>query len=136
MGDVGSKLKNLRISRNVTQQELADALSVTRNLISHWESGIRNINTNQLIQIAKFFNVTLDYFNDKPEDQQLFETLIQLSNFFQSEGVPDEDKDKAYRDIMQLYLKSKEKGREEQNGNKHTTNAERGSTKISERLEQ
>lgn len=134
MGDVGSKLKRLRISRNITQQELAEEMGVSRDHVSRWESNERNINANQLIQIAKFFNVTLDYFNEKTEDQQLFETLIELSNFFQSEGVPEMDKDKAYHDIMAIYLKSKMKGRDEENGNANKTNADRGSTDITKRI--
>ena len=134
--DLGNKIKSLRIARNLTQQELADEMGVARQMVSRWENGERNIYAKQLVEIAKVLNVTLDYFSTKSEDQQLFETLTELSNFFSSEGIPEEDKDKAYQSIMMFYLKSKEKGRENTNGNKDTSNADGGSASISEQLKQ
>ena len=132
--DLGNKIKSLRIARNLTQQELADRMGVARQMVSKWELGGRNLYAKQLVQLADALGVSLDYFSTKSEDQQLFETLTELSNFFESEGVPEEDKDKAYQDIMTIYLKSKAKGREEQNGNSTTTNADRSDTKRSERF--
>lgn len=134
--DLGSKIKSLRIARNLTQQELADEMGVARQMVSRWESGERNIYAKQLVQLAKILNVTLDYFSTKSEDQQLFETLTELSNFFQSEGIPDEDKDKAYQSIMMFYLKSKEKGREEQNEHKLPANTDGGNATLSEKFKQ
>lgn len=136
MGDVGTRLKNLRLARNKTQQELADVLGITRDHVSRMESNTRNINTNQLIKIARFLDVTLDYFDDKPDDKRLFETLTELSNFFSSEGIPDVDKDKAYQSIMAFYLKSKEKGREEQNEHKLPANTDGGNATLSEKFKQ
>lgn len=136
MDDFGTRLKSLRIARNITQQELADSMGVSKALISHWENNNRIIDFYQVVEICKVLNVTLDYFSDKPEDQRLFETLTELSNFFQSEGIPDEDKDKAYQSIMMFYLKSKEKGREEQNEHKLPANTDRGNATLSEKLKQ
>ena len=39
--DVGSSIKELRLARGLTQEELADTLYVSRQTISHWESGVR-----------------------------------------------------------------------------------------------
>ena len=62
----------------------------------------------QLIKFAQIVNVTLDYFDETPPDINLFNLLNQLSVFFSNNGIPSKDKDKAYQDIMRLYLKFKE----------------------------
>lgn len=38
--EIGSKIKNARIQANFTQEQVADALSVSRQTISNWETGV------------------------------------------------------------------------------------------------
>lgn len=108
MSDIGNKIKQIRQHRHLTQQEVADRMGVSRNYISQWESGTRRINADQLIQYAKIVQVTLDYFNDNSPERTLFQTMAQLDQLFMDASVPEADKDKAYQDIMKVYLKSKE----------------------------
>ena len=54
------KLQQLRKSRGLTQEELAEALYVSRTAISKWESGRGYPNIDSLKAIAKFFGVTVD----------------------------------------------------------------------------
>ena len=54
------KLQNLRKSKGLTQEELAQALYVSRTAISKWESGRGYPNIDSLKAIAKFFGVTID----------------------------------------------------------------------------
>lgn len=54
------KLQELRKQRNLTQEELAEALYVSRTAISKWESGRGYPNIDSLKAIAKFFQVTVD----------------------------------------------------------------------------
>lgn len=105
---IGDKMKKLRIARNLSQQEVAELMGVSRQYISRWESGERNINGDQLIQYAKIMKVTLDYFSDKPPMRVLSQTLAQLEDAFVSADIAEADIDKAYHDIMRIYLKSKE----------------------------
>ena len=106
--NIGDKIKQVRIARNLTQQELADMIGVKRNTFSQWESGTRNVSIEQLIEIARAVGVTLDYFNDNPPERTLFQLMAQLEGLFSDAQIPDSDKDKAYQDIMKIYLKSKE----------------------------
>lgn len=57
---IGTKIKTLRQSKNLTQNELAVQLFVTRNAISKWETdkGIPSIDN--LKQLSQLFDVSLD----------------------------------------------------------------------------
>lgn len=54
------KLQELRKSRGLTQEELAEALYVSRTAISKWESGRGYPSIDSLKEISKFFSVTID----------------------------------------------------------------------------
>lgn len=54
------KLQNLRKQKGLTQEELAEALYVSRTAISKWESGRGYPNIESLKAMAKFFGVTID----------------------------------------------------------------------------
>lgn len=54
------KLYKLRKEKNLTQEELAEALFVSRTAVSKWESGRGYPNIDSLKAIAKFFGVTVD----------------------------------------------------------------------------
>ncbi len=54
-------LKNLRESHDVTQEQLAEYLKVTRPTVAGYETKNRQPDYERLIKIADFFNVTVDY---------------------------------------------------------------------------
>lgn len=54
------KLQELRKSRGLTQEELAEALFVSRTAVSKWESGRGYPSIDSLKEISKFFSVTID----------------------------------------------------------------------------
>lgn len=55
------RLKQLRISHELTQKELADKLNVSQNAIYNWENGKREPDFETLEFIADIFNVDMDY---------------------------------------------------------------------------
>ena len=55
-----NNLKEHRIKHNLTQQQLADKVGVTRQAISHYENDIRNINLDILVALAKILDVRID----------------------------------------------------------------------------
>ena len=61
MVDFGNALKTLRLREDMTQAQLAQKLSLTKSVISAYETGLRLPSYEVLIQIAKIFNVTTDY---------------------------------------------------------------------------
>lgn len=55
------KLQLIRKNRGLTQEELAEKLSVSRQAVAKWESGQVYPEITNLIQISNLFNVTVDY---------------------------------------------------------------------------
>ena len=58
--EFSEKLQKIRKEHNITQENLADKLGVSRQAVSKWESGSAYPDTEKLIQISKIFNVSLD----------------------------------------------------------------------------
>lgn len=57
---IGSRIKELRQRKGITQSELADALVVSFQAVSNWERGITPPDVENLIQIAAYFGVLVD----------------------------------------------------------------------------
>lgn len=60
MATVGAKLKAARQAHQMTQQEVADCLHLTRQTISGWETGRTYPDVESLIKLADMFNLSLD----------------------------------------------------------------------------
>ena len=58
--DVGKKIKQLRISKGLTQADLSQQLGVTYQAISNWENGRNTPDLQTLIKIAKIYNISVD----------------------------------------------------------------------------
>ncbi len=58
--EFSEKLQTLRKQKNLTQEELAEILFVSRTAISKWESGRGYPNIDSLKAIAKFFGISID----------------------------------------------------------------------------
>ena len=55
------KLKELRVEKAIGQVELAKKLNVSKGIISLWENGLREPKLSNLIALATFFDVSIDY---------------------------------------------------------------------------
>ena len=85
--EFNDKLQELRKQKDITQEELAEKLYVSRTAVSKWESGRGYPNIESLKAIAKFFSVTVD---------ELLSTDEALT-------IAEEDnkrKEKHFRDLM------------------------------------
>ena len=58
---LGEKLAKARKEKNITQEQLADSLGVSRQSISKWESDIAYPETDKLICMSELFDCSLDY---------------------------------------------------------------------------
>ena len=55
------RIGELRIDNDKTQQEIADMLSCNRQVYARYERGIREIPISMMIQIANYYNTSIDY---------------------------------------------------------------------------
>ena len=58
--EFNEKLQELRKNKGLTQEQLAEALFVSRTAISKWESGRGYPNLDSLKEISRYFSVTID----------------------------------------------------------------------------
>lgn len=59
--DFGERLSNSRKKSNLTQEQLASLLNVSRQTISKWESNEFYPETDKLLSVSKILEVSLDY---------------------------------------------------------------------------
>lgn len=64
----GDKLSKLRKENHYTQEQLADALGISRQSISKWESNLTYPETDKLIRISELFQCSLDYLLKEEEE--------------------------------------------------------------------
>lgn len=64
----GEKLRQLRLDKQLSQEALASKLGVSRQAVSKWEGNIALPDTNNLILIAKIFDVKIDELLNYNED--------------------------------------------------------------------
>ena len=69
------RLKSLRLARRLTQQEVADALNISRSAYALYEAGKRQLGYETLLALADFYGVSLDYLfcrTETPEPPGVF----------------------------------------------------------------
>jgi transcriptional regulator with XRE-family HTH domain len=59
--NIGERLKELRINKNLSQLEIAENIGVTRSAYCHYEMNNRNPDYETLSKLASLFDVTIDY---------------------------------------------------------------------------
>ena len=57
------RLKELRLEKGVGQIELANAIHVSKGIISLWENGLREPKLSNLIALAQYFEISIDYLS-------------------------------------------------------------------------
>lgn len=93
------KLKELRVQADLTQQDVADSIGISRGRYSQYEIGKRNPNYATLKQIADFFKVSVDFLikdeDVNPQQQQLTNKIYDLlikKEFIESDEVLSPEK--------------------------------------------
>lgn len=86
----GERIKRLRISKNLTQEQLAEKISISRTYIVKIESGLQIGPIEIAIELAKFFNVSLDYLllgkdNQRMERRQCLQMTIAFLSELEAE---------------------------------------------------
>ena len=81
---IAEKLVELRTSKGVTQEDVAQSLSVSNKTVSKWENGASTPDLSMVVELAKYYGITTDtllgLFEDKKQSTEeeirsLFEGL-------------------------------------------------------------
>lgn len=64
---LGDKIKKLRKSKNITQEELGKNIGVTTSMVGMYETNARKPSYEVLIKIAEFFSVSTDFLLNTEE---------------------------------------------------------------------
>lgn len=65
------RLRQLRKAKDISQLKLALDLHTNQNTISRYETGEREPGIDELIKIADYFNVSVDYLLERTENPHL-----------------------------------------------------------------
>lgn len=57
----GKRIKQLRQEMNLSQEQLAEKINVSQNMIAKIECGLRRPSVDFLIELAEFFEISLHY---------------------------------------------------------------------------
>ena len=99
---IAKKIRILRKSRGLTQQQLADLLGVQRATISNYEIGRRSPHLKELEKLADILGVNLEYFGVLNND--LDELIAKARVVFDDDEITTDEKAKVYKEILKLYL--------------------------------
>lgn len=100
--EIANRLIKLRKENGYSQEQLADALNISRQAISKWERGEASPDTDNLIELAKLYGVSVDYllgldlkeekedpieevFNEEPKKKQnkfkiIFDSIVGIGS--------------------------------------------------------
>ena len=62
-----NRIKELRELKNIKQSDFARELNVSQGTLSNWERGVHDPDTDSLLKISEFFNISVDYILGKSE---------------------------------------------------------------------
>ena len=62
------RLQDARKAKNLTQQEVADAIGITRISYARYEGGLREPDLSTLVNLANLYEVTTDYLLGRTDD--------------------------------------------------------------------
>lgn len=87
---IGNIIRELRCSRNLTQEQLAENLNITAQAISKWENNIGMPDISQVVPIAHFFGVSTDVLFGIEEKPDIDEVQTLIDKAITQESYKDE----------------------------------------------
>ncbi len=89
MVDFGERLKALRLSKSLTQQQLSDKLGLTKSVISAYETDLRLPSYDVLKHIAVIFGVTTDYLLGMSKEKTIDASKLSESDYLMVVSLVD-----------------------------------------------
>lgn len=100
---IGKFLKQLRTEKNLTQEQLAESLNVSRRTVSRWETGFNLPDLDILVIMSDFYQVDLrellegERRNEKM-DEKMRDTVMKVAEY------SNEEKRRASRIVLVFFV--------------------------------
>jgi len=106
------RLRRLRRERGISQERLADAVSVSGGAVGNWEAGIRRPDHVMLQRLADFFNVSTDYLLGRTDVKEPIETIALHRSDGYDEDLPEEAK-RSIEEFKEFVRRKYRKGKDD-----------------------
>ena len=74
--NLGEKIGELRKSKGITQERLAEKIGVTRQTVSNWEGNVTVPDIGQALLLAKFFKISLDDLTNNNLNVKCYKRMV------------------------------------------------------------
>lgn len=103
--NIGKRIRELREEKNLSQEEVANAIGVTKQMISHYEGGVNVPRGGKIRKLAELFGVTEEEFYTKTKsnftkdgtDDEVLRAVKEALGDAQSKLYIEQEKNKALR---------------------------------------
>lgn len=65
---MGTRIKDMRIDHDLTQEEVAEAIGITQRKYSYLEAGVQDWTGELLVKLAEFYHTNVDYLVELTEE--------------------------------------------------------------------
>ncbi|MGU3473906.1 helix-turn-helix domain-containing protein [Paenibacillus sp. D51F] len=105
---MGDRLRELRLNKNMSQEEVSKKIGITRSAYSHYEINNRQPVYETLIKLATFFEVSLDYMIGGEQNQSEAQVAPETFEILRILSGMDAEKRQRSIDRMMDVLKQAE----------------------------
>lgn len=97
---ISKNITELRKQKSVTQEQLAEALNISPQAVSKWETGTSQPDTQMLPLIAEYFEVSIDYlfYGKEIIYSEIYEKVFQ-----KIKSIPNQMSKESYEDVLKLF---------------------------------
>lgn len=89
--EIAERIRLLRKSKNITQEEIAGIFDISRSRVSYWENAVRDISVEDAIKLVEALGTSLNYLSGYASTSE--EEYIRISEaFFKSKEFTIEEK--------------------------------------------
>lgn len=113
--NLGSRIKELRKERDITQEKMGNDLNIAKSTISQYENNINTPDTEMLNRLATYFEVSVDYLLGRTSIRLPAEQIIKNSQvttaLHRTDGYDDDLPEEARQAIEEFkaYIRNKYK---------------------------
>jgi len=109
MAQVSDTLRVLRMERDMTQEDVANRLNISRFSVANYETGRRNPSVGLLTKYAEIFHLSMDDLISTDYQTHTMSLMQLAERVFTDKDMPQKQKDTMFMDIMKCYMQNKEK---------------------------